>query len=88
MGLFTRSTPPDTSALYNALRYGSLEDLGKVCTPAMVNYDGFSGDTLLGMALSNKDHADRVAIANRLLDDGADVRRRQPLHRLLANLRK
>ena len=83
MGLFTRTTPPDTSALHTALTYGTLEDLGKVYKPAIVNYDGFSGTTLLGLALSHSDHVQRVALANRLLDDGADVRRGHPLHRLL-----
>lgn len=83
MGLFNRSTPPDTSALHGALSHGTLEDLRKVYKPAMVNYEGFSGTTLLGLALSNRDHLQRVALAHRLLDDGADVRRGRPLHVLL-----
>ena len=83
MGLFSRGTPSDTSAMHAALKRGTLEDLEKVYKPAMVNYDGFATGTLLGLALSNSNHAQRVAIANRLLDDGADVRCRQPLHRLL-----
>ncbi|MCP3421681.1 hypothetical protein [Nocardioides pinisoli] len=48
-----------------------------------MNHDHESGTTLV-LALTNSDTTQRVAIANRLLDDGADVSRRHPLHVLLA----
>ena len=82
MGLFRRNTPRDTSALYAVLTHGTLAELDRVYEPAWVNYD-FESGTPLGLALGNSDTTQRVAIANRLLDDGADVRRGRPLHRLL-----
>lgn len=82
MGLFNRNKPHDTNALFAALTHGTVEDFDKVYEPAWVNYD-YEGDTLLALALTNKDTAQRVAIANRLLDDGVDVKQSQPLHRLL-----
>ena len=86
MGLFNRSKPRDTSALHGALTRGTLADLEKVYEPAWVGYQ-FEHDTLLTLALANDDPPSRIAIANRLLDDGADVRSAHslgPLHRFLA----
>ncbi|MCD4533682.1 hypothetical protein LRP67_06270 [Nocardioides sp. cx-169] len=74
--------PRDTAELYRALTYGTVDDLNRVYEPAWVNYAYASG-TPLTLALSNPDTSQRVAIANRLLDDGADVREGQPLHLLL-----
>jgi hypothetical protein len=82
MGLFSRSKPHDTNALYAALTHGTLAELEKVYEPAWVNYE-FESGTPLTLALTNKDTTQRVAIANRLLDDGADVRDGRPLHVLL-----
>ena len=82
MGLFNRSKPRDTNALYAALTHGTLAELEKVYEPAWVNYE-FESGTPLTLALTNKDTTQRVAIANRLLDDGADVREGRPLHVLL-----
>ncbi|NYE38718.1 hypothetical protein F4692_003868 [Nocardioides cavernae] len=82
MGLFNRSKPRDTDALHAALTHGTLAELEKVYEPAWVDLQLESG-TLLTLALSNKDTAQRVAMANRLLDDGADVTKGQPLHVLL-----
>ncbi|HXH81052.1 hypothetical protein [Nocardioides sp.] len=82
MGLFKRNAPRDTNALYAALTHGTIEDLEGVYEPAWVNYD-FESGTPLALALSNANTDQRVAIANRLLDDGADVRQGQPLHRFL-----
>lgn len=82
MGLFKRSAPRDTSALHAALTRGTPEDFEKVYDPAWVGYE-FEHDTLLSLALTNDDPASRIAIANRLLDDGADVHSATPLHRFL-----
>lgn len=83
MGLFNRK-PRDTNALHAALTHGTLEDLEKVYEPAWVNYE-FESGTLLTLALMNNDTEQRVAIANRLLDDGVDVRHGSPLHVLLGS---
>ncbi len=82
MGLFKRNTPRDTSALHAALTRGTFEDFEKVYEPSWVDYE-FEHDTLLSLALTNPDSPARIAIANRLLDDGADVHRARPLHRFL-----
>lgn len=82
MGLFKRSAPRDTSALHAALTHGTYEDFEKVYDQAWVGYE-FEHDTLLSLALSNDDSASRIAIVNRLLDDGADARAAAPLHRFL-----
>ena len=82
MGLFKRNAPRDTNAMYAALTHGTLAELEAVYEPAWVNYD-FESGTPLTLALTNADTEQRVAIADRLLDDGADVRRGQPLHVLL-----
>ncbi|WP_457189533.1 hypothetical protein [Nocardioides sp. P5_E3] len=82
MGLFNRNKPRDTSALHAALTRGTYADFEKVYDPAWVNYE-FEHDTLLSLALTNADSPSRVAITNRLLDDGADVREAMPLHRFL-----
>ena len=84
MGLFNRHKPRDTNALYAALGRGTLEQFLAVYEPAYVHYDGFSGTTLLELALSNGNLEGRVAIANKLLDDGADVTVGIPLHILVA----
>ena len=83
MGWLKRSKPSDTSALHAALYKGSLEDFLAQYDPAFVNYDGFADATLLTLAFGNSDTHARVAIAHRLLDDGADVRRARPLHVLV-----
>jgi len=68
--------------LHAALTRGTDADFEKVYDPALVNY-GFEHDTLLSLALTNDHAPSRIAIANRLLDDGADVRKAMPLHRFL-----
>lgn len=83
MGLLRRRAPKDTSALHRVLRAGSIGDLEEHYSPAFVNYDGYSGASLLTTALGNIDPVNRVALAHRLLDDGADVTRHDPLHVLL-----
>lgn len=84
MGWLNRKEPRDTNALYAALRRGTLEEFDAAYKPEYVNYDGFAGGTLLTLALGHNDPAMRVAIGNRLLDDGADVTKRHPLHVLVA----
>lgn len=82
MRLFRRNGPRDTSALYRVARHGTIAELERIYDARWVNLDlGF--DTLLTLALSNSDTTQRVAIAHRLLDDGADVLRERPLHVLL-----
>lgn len=83
MGLFTRRQPRDTNALYAAMGRGTLEDFLAVYQPSYITYDGFSSGTLLELALRNTNLEGRVAIANRLLDDGADVTVGIPLHVLV-----
>ena len=82
MGLFNRNKPRDTNALYAVLSHGTIDELDAVYEPAWVGFD-FQGETLLCLALTNKDTTQRVTLANRLLDDGADVRDGHPLHVLL-----
>lgn len=82
MGLFNRNKPRDTNALYAVLSHGTIDELDAVYEPAWVGFD-FQGETLLCLALTNKDTTQRVALANRLLDDGADAREGRPLHVLL-----
>lgn len=84
MGWFSRE-PRDTSALSAALRRGSHDEFLKVYEPKFVNYDGYSGTTLLDMALRNSNPEARVSIAHRLLDDGAKAGIGIPLHSLLGN---
>ncbi|WP_426245469.1 hypothetical protein [Nocardioides sp. LHG3406-4] len=62
----------DDSALHGAAARGSYDEFEAVYDPSEAKKD-FSGASLLGLALGNGDPAARVAIANRLLDDGADV---------------
>ncbi len=83
MALFNRKKPRDTSALHAALTRGTLDHFETVYEPAWVHYR-YEHDTLLTLALTNADSPSRVAICNRLLDDGADVREAMPLHRFLA----
>lgn len=83
MGLFNRNKPRDTSALRAALTRGTVADFEKVYEPAWVSYE-FEHDTLLSLALTNSDSPARIAISNRLLDDGADVHKAMPLHRFMA----
>lgn len=78
MGWLTKDKPRDTSALHAALTHGTLDDFLAVYEPAYVSYDGFSGASLLSLAVGND-----VAIASRLLDDGADVTVHHPVHVLL-----
>lgn len=82
MGLFTRSKPRDTSAMSAAITRGTYQDFLAQYTPANVHYDGYSR-SMLDMALNNKDLQARVQIANRLLDDGADVEQGHPAHVLV-----
>ena len=83
MALFNRNKPRDTSALHAALTRGTFADFEAVYDSAWVSYE-FEHDTLLSLALTNADSPSRVAIAHKLLDDGADVRKATPLHRFLA----
>ena len=78
MSLFKRGVPRDTNALYVVLTRGTIDELDDVYKRAWVRYE-YSGSTLLNLALTNHDPAQRVALANRLLDDGVDVTRWQPL---------
>ncbi|GAB2631983.1 hypothetical protein GCM10027270_20240 [Nocardioides ginkgobilobae] len=83
MGMLRRKTPKNTSSLHTVLRTGSIAELEQHYSPSFVNYDGYPGATLLTTALGNSDPSSRVALAHRLLDDGADVTRHAPLHVLL-----
>ncbi|WP_185995575.1 hypothetical protein [Nocardioides campestrisoli] len=83
MAWLKRGKPRDTNALHAALRHGTWEDFQGAYQPEHVNYDGYSGDTLLTLALAHNDSALRVKIATRLLDDGADVTKEHPLHVLV-----
>ena len=82
MGLFNRK-PRDTSALHSALSSGTMEDFLAVYVPAYVHYNGYSGRTLLELALGNGNLEGKVQIADKLLDDGADVTVGIPLHILV-----
>ena len=75
-------TPRDTNALYAVLGRGTIDDLDEVYRRRWVHYE-YSGASLLVLALGNRDPVQRVAMANRLLDDGADPNRWSPLHVLL-----
>lgn len=60
-------------SLYFAAKSGSLEEFESGYEPAQAaTWTSETGQTLLHLALSNPDPAARVAIADRLLDDGAD----------------
>lgn len=69
--------PRNTSALYAALKSGTMTEFLEVYDPSYVDLD-FSGVSLLALSMGND-----TAIAHRLLDDGADVNRSHPLHTLL-----
>jgi hypothetical protein len=73
-------TPSDTSALHAVLTHGTIDELDTVYRRRWVHYEFSGGTTLLNLALTNRDPAQRVALANRLIDDGADVTRWAPLH--------
>ncbi|MDR6865503.1 ankyrin repeat protein [Microbacterium resistens] len=56
-----------------AASYGTYEEFCEVYDPGAMPFDATLGVVgLLGEAVSNKDPRARLAIANRLLDDGAD----------------
>lgn len=79
--------PRDTNRLLASLKGDGYEEFLAVYDPEYVNYDGFSTGTLLSQALGNNTLAVRVAIANQLLDDGADPTSGNPLHVLLGRAR-
>lgn len=81
MGMFNRSKL-DTSAYFGALTHGTYEEFLAIHEPAHANAT-YSSGTPLTLALSNGDPEARVAIATRLLDDGADAGTAHPLHVLL-----
>lgn len=83
MSLFRRGPKLDTSAYFGALTHGTLEEFLAIHEPQHVRAE-YSSGTPLTLALSNGDPATRVAIAARLLDDGADPAARNPLHVLIA----
>ena len=71
MGFLKKSKGED-SAVYGAASRGSYDEFDAAYEAGDATLD-FSGRSLLGLALGNDDPAARVAIATRLLDDGADV---------------
>lgn len=75
--------PKDPDALRDVLLDGSYDEFVAAYDPRWINYE-YDGYTLLTLALRNKDLQARCDIASRLLDDGVDVTRWQPLHRLLS----
>jgi hypothetical protein len=83
MRLFRLGTPRDPNALHAVLRYGTIDELDAVYKPSWVRYGYDDTTTLLNLALANPDPVQRVALAHRLIDDGVDVNRWQPLHVLL-----
>ncbi|GIM62705.1 hypothetical protein Pve01_92910 [Planomonospora venezuelensis] len=80
MRLFRPGTPRDTNALHAVLRRGTIDELDGVYKRSWVRYDYGGTTTLLNLALANPDPVQRVALANRLIDDGVGVDRWQPLH--------
>lgn len=82
MRLLPRGVPRDTNALYVVLTSGSIDELDGVYKRSWVRYE-YAGSTLLTLALANHDPVQRVALANRLLDDGVDVTRWQPVQVLV-----
>lgn len=80
---FFKREDADNSELHGAAARGTFEEFAAVYTPGEANLT-FSGTSLLGLALGNADPDARVAIATRLLDDGAEVTTADPLHILLA----
>ena len=77
-----RKRPADTSALHEVLRYGTYEEFLDIYDPRTVLWE-YEHASLLTLALANSDFPARLAIANHLLDDGADVTLFQPLHVLV-----
>lgn len=83
-----RSVPPlDDTGLRAALTGGTLSDFERVYRRRHLHYSGFTNNTLLTLALGNTNVKGRVAIAHRLLDDGADPRVGLPLHVLIGAAR-
>ena len=70
--------------LFSAARRGSVEEFEAAYDPSRKD-TAYATGSLLSLALQNPDHAARVAIANRLLDDGADVTEHDPVHVLCAH---
>lgn len=60
-------------SLLHVAKYGSYEDFLKEYTPQDARWLSITGRNLLFEAVSNRDVQARVAIATRLLDDGADA---------------
>lgn len=61
------------ASLLHTTKYGTYEEFCAVYDPATIPFDATADvDELLGDAMLNKDPRARLAIANRLLDDGAD----------------
>lgn len=83
MGWLSRAKPRDTSALFAVLKSGSYQDFDAAYDSTWVHYDGYSEATLLTLAAGNTEPASRIAIVQRLLDDGADVAQGTPLHSLV-----
>lgn len=82
MGLFSKGKL-DTNACFKALTSGTYEDFDAVYDKAHIDAD-YGERTSLSLSLGNGDLKARVSIADRLLDDGADVTRGNPLHVLVA----
>lgn len=81
MGIFSRR---DTSALQGAALRGTYDEFVAVYQAKDAGLSFGDSGSLLSMALGNPDPAARVAIATRLLDDGADVTDGDVLHVLLS----
>lgn len=62
------------TTVYSAAMVGTLEDVKKRYAPGMAVRASKTGEPLLMYAMSNSDPVNRAAIANFLLDDGADPR--------------
>lgn len=79
----------DEAALHRAATEGTREEFDAVYDPALSRhtFDQEREQTLLMLVLRHRDPALRVELANRLLDDGADVRVGVPLH-VMAALRE
>jgi hypothetical protein len=72
----------DEAALHRVATQGTVAEFDAVYDPALAThtFDHERQQTLLMLVLRHRDPATRVVLANRLLDDGADVRVGVPLH--------
>ena len=72
----------DESELHRVATEGTLEEFDAVYDAALCNhtFDDDKSQTLLMLVLRHREPAIRVVLAQRLLDDGADVRKGIPLH--------